>query len=306
MKSKTLVPSKELVEAAKAGGYAVGAFNAVNMETAQAIFAAAEKERSPLIIQVTQTTMAYTEPEDVAAVIFSLAERATIPVAVHLDHGRSFGVIMRFLKMGFSSVMIDGSLQEDGKTPRSYEENVAITRKALEAAKGIGVSVEAEIGRLGQIGLDAGAALTDPDESAQFVKDIEVNGVGIDMLAVGIGTKHGLFKGKPIIRSDRVKELADKLDMPLVMHGGTGVPDEDVRKGIEAGICKVNIDTQIRVAFYNRLLEVIEAKEEEYKAADAADELRKYDIRKIIAPTRDAMTETIAEKMRLFGCAGKA
>jgi fructose-bisphosphate aldolase class II len=103
-----------------------------------------------------------------------------------------------------------------------------------------------------------------------------------------------------------VKELADKLDMPLVMHGGTGVPDEDVRKGIEAGICKVNIDTQIRVAFYNKLLEVIEAKEEEYKAADAAGDLRKYDIRKIIAPTRDAMKEAIAEKMRLFGSAGKA
>ena len=306
MISKVLVPSKKLVEAAKAGGYAVGAFNAVNMETAQAIFEAAEETKSPLIIQVTQTTMSYTEPEELAAIILKRAERATIPVAMHLDHGRSFGVIVRFLKMGFSSVMIDGSLQEDGKTPRSYEENVAITRKALEAAHSIGVSVEAEIGRLGQIGLDAGAALTDPDEAAQFVKDIQVDGVGIDMLAVGIGTKHGLFKGKPIIRSDRVKELADKLDMPLVMHGGTGVPDEDVRKGIEAGICKVNIDTQIRVAFYDKLLEVIAAKEEEYKAADAADELRKYDIRKLIAPTRDAMKETIAEKMRLFGSAGKA
>ena len=306
MISKVLVPSKKLVEAAKAGGYAVGAFNAVNMETAQAIFEAAEETKSPLIIQVTQTTMSYTEPEELAAIILKRAERATIPVAMHLDHGRSFGVVVRFLKMGFSSVMIDGSLQEDGKTPRSYEENVAITKKALEAAYSIGVSVEAEIGRLGQIGLDAGAALTDPDEAAQFVKDIQVDGVGIDMLAVGIGTKHGLFKGKPIIRSDRVKELADKLDMPLVMHGGTGVPDEDVRKGIEAGICKVNIDTQIRVAFYDKLLEVIAAKEEEYRAADAADELRKYDIRKLIAPTRDAMKETIAEKMRLFGSAGKA
>ncbi len=306
MTSKVLVPSKELVEAAKAGGYAVGAFNAVNMESAQAIFAAAEETQSPLIIQVTQTTMAYTEPEELAAIILKRAERATIPVAMHLDHGRSFDVVMRFLNMGFSSIMIDGSLQEDGKTPRSYEENVAITRKALEAAKSLGVSVEAEIGRLGQIGLDAGAALTDPDEAAQFVSDITVDGVGIDMLAVGIGTKHGLFKGKPIIRSDRVKELADKLGMPLVMHGGTGVPDEDVRKGIEAGICKVNIDTQIRVAFYDKLLEVVQAKEEEYKAADAADELRKYDIRKLIAPTRDAMTEAIAEKMQLVGCAGKA
>ena len=306
MRSKMLVPSKELVEAAKAGRYAVGAFNAVNMETAQAIFAAAEKERSPLIIQVTQTTMAYTEPEELAAVILTLAERATIPVALHLDHGRSFGVVMRFLRMGFTSVMIDGSLQEDGKTPRTYEENVAVTRKALEAAHGIGVSVEAEIGRLGQIGEDSGTALTDPDEAAKFVKDIAVDGKSVDMLAVAIGTRHGLFKGKPIIRSDRVKELREKLDMPLVMHGGTGVPDEDVQKAVAAGMCKVNIDTQIRVAFYGALHSVVEERDKEYAAADAAGEPRKYDIRKIIAPTRDAMTEAIAEKMRLFGSAGKA
>jgi len=306
MISKILVPSKELVEAAKAGGYAVGAFNAVNMESVQAIFAAAEQEKSPLIIQVTQTTMAYTEPEELAAIILTRAERATIPVALHLDHGRSFAIILRFLKMGFSSIMIDGSLQEDGKTPRSYEENVAITRKALEAAKSLGVSVEAEIGRLGQIGEDSGTALTDPEEAAKFVNDIAVDDMGIDMLAVGIGTRHGLFKGKPIIRSDRVKELSEKLDMPLVMHGGTGVPDEDVRKAVEAGICKVNIDTQIRVAFYDALRDVMAEKEKEYAEADAKDTPRKYDIRKIIAPTRDAMTEAIAEKMRLFGSAGKA
>jgi fructose-bisphosphate aldolase class II len=306
MRSKMLVPSKELVEAAKAGGYAVGAFNAVNMETAQAIFAAAEKEKSPLIIQVTQTTMAYTEPEELAAVILTLAERATIPVALHLDHGRSFGVVMRFLRMGFTSVMIDGSLQEDGKTPRTYEENVAVTRKVLEAAHGIGVTVEAEIGRLGQIGEDAGTALTDPEEAVKFVKDIAVDGKSVDMLAVAIGTRHGLFKGKPIIRSDRVKELSEKLDMPLVMHGGTGVPDEDVQKAVAAGMCKVNIDTQIRVAFYEALREEVQKKDKEDAAADAAGNPRKYDIRKIIGPTRDAMTEAIAGKMRLFGSAGKA
>ena len=306
MRNRTLVPSKELVEAAKVGGYAVGAFNAVNMESAQAIFAAAEREKSPLIIQVTQTTMAYTEPEELAAVILTLAERADVPVATHLDHGRSFGVVMRFLKMGFSSVMIDGSLQEDGKTPRTYDENVAVTRQVIEAAHSIGVSVEAEIGRLGQIGEDSSVALTDTEEAARFVEDIAIDEAGIDMLAVAIGTRHGLFKGKPIIRSDRVKELSDKLGLPLVMHGGTGVPDEDVRKGIAAGMCKVNIDTQIRVAFYDALSHAVAEKEKEYAAADAAGETRRYDIRKILGPTRDAMTEAIAEKMRLFGSAGKA
>lgn len=306
MRSKMLVPSKELVQDAKARGYAVGAFNAVNMEAAQAIFAAAEREKSPLIIQVTQTTMSYTEPEELTAVILTLAERSSIPVALHLDHGRSFRLVMRFLKIGFTSVMIDGSLQEDGKTSRSYKENVAVTKHVIEAAKALGVSVEAEIGRLGQIGEDSGVALTDVEEAVKFVEDIKFDGTGIDMLAVAIGTRHGLFKGKPIIRSDRVKELSERLDMPLVMHGGTGVPDEDVRKGIEAGICKVNIDTQIRVAFYNAVRDVIMKHEEDYAKADAADEPRKYDIRKILAPARDAMTDAIAEKMRLFGSAGKA
>jgi len=115
-----LMPSKELVTRARKEGYAVGAFNAVNMETAQGIFQAAEEERSPLIIQVTQTTLAYTEPEELIAIIKVLADRATIPVAMHLDHGRSFDVVMRFLRLGMTSVMIDGSLQEDGKTARSY------------------------------------------------------------------------------------------------------------------------------------------------------------------------------------------
>ncbi len=306
MKGKTLVPSSELIQDAVARGYAVGAFNAVNMEAAQAIFAAAERENSPLIIQVTQTTMSYTEPEELAAVIHTLAERTTIPVALHLDHGRSFRVIMRFLKMGFTSVMIDGSLQEDGKTPRSYEENVAVTKQVIEAARSLGVSVEAEIGRLGQIGEDEDVSLTDLDEAAKFVEDVKFDGQGVDILAVAIGTKHGLFKGKPIIRSDRVKELSDSLGLPLVMHGGTGVPDEDVRKSIKAGIRKVNIDTQIRVAFYGAIRDVVMQHEEDYAKADAAGEPRKYDIRKLLAPGRDAMTETIAEKMRLFGCAGKA
>lgn len=302
MRSNMLVSSKELVDAAKAGGYAIGAFNAVNMESVQAIFAAAEKERAPFIIQVTQTTMSYTRAEELTAIIFALAERATVPIALHLDHGRSFGIVMKFLRMGFTSVMIDGSLQEDGKTPRSYEENVEITRKVIEAAHSIGVSVEAEIGRLGQIGEDSITALTDPEEAERFVNDVG----SIDMLAVAIGTRHGLFKGRPIIRSDRVKEIIDRINIPLVMHGGTGVPDEDIRSAIKAGIAKINIDTQIRVAFYEAVRDAVLATEKEHAKADASGDTRKYDIRKILSPGRDAMTEAIAEKMRLFGSSGKA
>ncbi|MGQ9610732.1 MAG: class II fructose-bisphosphate aldolase [bacterium] len=297
-----LVSSKELVDAAKAGGYAIGAFNAVNMESVQAIFAAAEKERAPFIIQVTQTTMSYTRAEELTAIIFALAERATVPIALHLDHGRSFSIVMKFLRMGFTSVMIDGSLQEDGKTPRSYEENVEVTRKVIEAAHSIGVSVEAEIGRLGQIGEDSITALTDPEEAERFVNDVG----SIDMLAVAIGTRHGLFKGRPIIRSDRVKEIIDRINIPLVMHGGTGVPDEDIRSAIKAGIAKINIDTQIRVAFYEAVRDAVLATEKEHAKADASGDTRKYDIRKILSPGRNAMTEAIAEKMRLFGSSGKA
>lgn len=302
MRSKMLVSSKELVDSAKAGGYAVGAFNAVNMESVQAIFSAAEKERAPFIIQVTQTTMSYTRAEELTAIIFALAERSTVPLALHLDHGRSFGIVMKFLRMGFTSVMIDGSLQEDGKTPRTYEENVEVTRKVIEAAHSVGVSVEAEIGRLGQIGEDSQTALTDPEEAERFVRDVG----DIDMLAVAIGTRHGLFKGRPIIRSDRVKEISDRINLPLVMHGGTGVPDEDVQSAIKAGIAKVNIDTQIRVAFYEAVRDAVLATEKEHAKADASGDTRKYDIRKILSPGRDAMTEAIAEKMRLFGSSGKA
>ncbi len=301
-----LVTSKKLVTEAQRGGYAIGAFNAVNMESAQAIFAAAEAKRAPLIIQVTQTTLKYTEPDELAAAIFKLAERTTIPVAVHLDHGRSFDVVMRFLRLGFTSIMIDGSLKEDGKTPRNYEENIEVTRKVVEAAHGLGVSVEAEIGRLGQIGVevldkDIDTTLTNPDEASKFVDE-----TGVDLLAIAIGTKHGLFKGKPIIRHDCIREVRKKVSLPLVMHGGTGVPDEDVQKAIKLGICKVNIDTQIRVAFYEVIRDQVQAHEKEYAEADKTGKTRKYDIRKILAPARDGMQKAIEAKMELFGTAGKA
>lgn len=299
-----LVTSKELVEKAMAGNYAVGAFNAVNMESAQSIFAAAEEERAPLILQITATTLKYTNPEELIAMVKVLIKRATVPVALHLDHGRDYQTVLQFLRFGFSSVMIDGSLQTDGKTPRTYEENIEVTKKATEAAHLLGVTVEGEIGRLGQIGVEITAedeALTLPEEAEKFVKD-----TGVDLLAVGIGTHHGLFKGKPIIRHDRVKEIAKRIKMPLVMHGGTGVPDEDVQKAISLGIRKVNIDTEIRVAFLETMKEEIKKLEEAHKEADGSGGIRKYDIRKILKPCREAGKEAIATKMKLFGSSGKA
>ncbi|MFQ5808773.1 MAG: ketose-bisphosphate aldolase [Armatimonadota bacterium] len=297
-----LVTSGELMKDAMEREYAVGAFNAINLETAQAIMAAAHAENSPLILQVTQTTIAYTDPEPLVACIHDLISKSTIPVALHLDHGRSFEIVMRFLLMRFSSVMMDGSLQPDGNTPRTLEENLEVTRKAVEAAHAVGVSTEGEIGRLGQVSDDESEdVLTDPEEAAQFVE-----ATGVDLLAVAIGTTHGLYKGTPKIYTDRVAEIRDRTNMPLVMHGGTGVPDEDVVAGIKNGIRKVNIDTQMRVAAHDALWKIMNEIEGEYKEADAAGDPRKYDIRRILAPARDAIQEVVAEKMRLFGCAGKA
>lgn len=301
-----LVTSKEILTKADQGGYAVGAFNAVNMETAQAIIWAAEDEYSPLILQITQTTMNYTDPEELAALVFVLVDKAKVPVAVHLDHGRSFDIVMRFLKLGFTSVMIDGSLQPDGKTPRTYEENVEVTKKVVEAAHALGVTVEAELGRLGQIGTeikeaDLESTLTDPEQAREFVKE-----TGVDTLAVAIGTTHGLFRGTPTIVHDRLEKIDKAVDVPLVMHGGTGVPDDAVRRAVELGIRKINIDTLMRVAWYNAIKEFMDKTEKEYAEADATGKLRKYDIRKMLAPAREAVRETVRERIRLFGCAGKA
>ncbi len=300
-----LVTGTELLEKAERGNYAVGAFNAINMETAQAIIGAAEDERSPLILQITQTTMNYTDLEELVALVFELVKKATIPVAVHLDHGRSFDVAMRFLRYGFSSIMIDGSLQPDGKSPRSYEENIAVTKQVVEAAHALGVTVEGEIGRLGQIGTEISAdqeddTLTDPAEAKAFV-----NATGVDYLAVSIGTTHGLYKGTPKIVHDRLEQIDKAVSVPLVMHGGTGVPDDAVIRAVQLGIRKVNIDTQMRVAWFDATREILAKIEREHKQADEAGEVRKYDIRKLLAPARDAVRQTVRERMRVFGCSGK-
>lgn len=295
----TLVTSKELVTKAQAEHYAVGAFNTINMETSQAIVTAGIEENAPLIIQVTQTTLKYTDPEELSAILHILAERAPIPIALHLDHGRTFETAMRFLKFGFTSVMIDGSLQPDGKTPRSFEENVELTRKVVEAAHALGVTVEGEVGTLGQIGISE-TALTDPDQAAEFVEK-----TGVDMLAVAIGTAHGLYRGTPIIDIDRIRAIREKVRVPLVMHGGTGTPDEMIREAIGAGIAKINIDTQVRIAFYESIRDVVRAMERAHEESDRKGEPRKYDIRALLGPAREAMTAAVADRIRVFGTSGR-
>jgi len=292
--------SKEILEKARAGGYGVGAFNVINMESAQALFEAAEKERSPFICQITETTLRYTRPEELVAIVKELAERATLPAALHLDHGRTFETVMQFLRLGMTSVMIDGSLQKDGKTPRTYEENIEVTRKVVEAAHAIGVTVEGEIGRLGQVATGKEDILTDPEEAEKFVKD-----TGVDLLAIAIGTKHGVFKGKPFIAHDRIREVRKRVPAILVMHGGTGVPDEDVQQGIKEGISKINIDTEMRIAFYNSIFATVDEMKKEFEETDKKGEVRSYDVRKMLAPAREGMTAAIRGRMRVFGSSGK-
>jgi len=296
-----VLPSADLVRRARAQGWGVGAFNAVNMESMQAIFGAAEQERSPFILQITQTTLDYTHPEELYAMAQAIAERTAVPFAIHLDHGRTFEAAMRFIRLGATSVMIDGSLQADGKTPRSYQENVAVTRQVVQAAHAVAVSVEAELGLLGQITASETGFLTDPQEACRFVEE-----TGVDLLAVSIGTAHGLYRGTPQLAHDRLREIAAAVPIPLVMHGGTGVPDDDVRQAVQEGIAKINIDTQIRVAFFGALAEQVHRAEQGFAEADGKGEVRKYDIRKLLAPTREAMQQAIAERMRVFGSAGQA
>jgi len=340
----SLVMSQELLAEATKKGYGVGAFNAVNLETAQAILSAAEELKAPLILQFTQTSLAYTKPDaekeghwmevtdELVKLMLALAEKAAVPVAVHLDHGRSEAICKRFLDLGFTSIMIDGSLDEKGKAPRSPEENVAVTKAVVALAHAQGVSVEGEIGLLGQAGEDIPmtpalqARLSDPQETQKLLEETEGEGypgwppgltrpkeaawlvqeTGIDLLAVGIGTTHGLYKGKPFIAQGLVPLLRDATGLPLVMHGGTGVSDEDVIKGVQQGVRKINIDTQMRIAFYSGVNEVMGKLNAEHNKADIAGATRKYDIRNVLKPARQAVKEAVMDRMKVFGCDGKA
>lgn len=284
----SLVTMRELLQEADKGGYAVGAFNANNMEIVQAIIGAAQEENSPVILQASQGAIKYAGIEYIVGVVKTAAEKATVPVALHLDHGTSFEQIVQCVRYGFSSVMIDGS-----KYP--LEENIALVNKVIEVAKkGAGLSVEAELGKIGgtedDISVDEREALmTVPEEAVEFVKRTD-----LDALAIAIGTAHGAYKGVPKLDFDRLKKINSLVDIPLVLHGASGVPDEAITQAISLGICKINIDTQLRQAFVGGVKEALAAKPDE------------IDPRKLLGPAREAMKAIVKEKMRLFGCAGKA
>ena len=238
-----LVTTKQMLLDAQAGNYAVGAFNVENMEMVMAVMEAAEELKSPVIMQTTPSTVKYAGLDFFLANVKAAAERASVPVAMHLDHGSSFELAMQAYRTGYTSIMIDGS-------HGSFEENVAVSKAVADACAPSGIPVEAELGKVGgkEDDLDGGDdnPYTDPAQAVEFVKQ-----TGVTSLAVAIGTAHGVYKGEPKLDLDRLSEIRKVVDIPLVLHGTSGVPDATVTECVNRGICKVNYATDLRIAFSN-------------------------------------------------------
>ena len=277
-----LVSTKDMLRQAQQGAYAVGAFNAENMEMVQAIIAAAEAENAPVMIQTTPGTLKYAGPACFAGMVSRLARDAKVPVALHLDHGNSFELAEECAREGYTSLMIDGS-----KLP--YEENIALTCRVVAMAGDL--SVEAELGTVGgkEDGMEAKPQYTDPDEAADFVSR-----TGISSFAVAIGTAHGVYKGEPKLDLERLAEVHGKVDIPLVLHGTSGVPEDQVRACIARGICKVNYATELRQVFTAAVRKAL------------ADLPETFDPKKYLAEGRKAVQERVRELILLLGSSGKA
>lgn len=277
-----LVNSRELLHDARQNGYAVGAFNVENMEMMQAAIRAAEEENVPIILQTTPSTVKYGGTALFASMARALAEKSPARIAIHLDHGDSFALCARAAGDGYTSVMIDGSALP-------IEENIALARKVVEMASALSGApcVEAELGRLGgkEDALEVAPgqdAHTDPEEAARFAAE-----TGVDSLAVAIGTAHGFYHGKPELNFERLAQLRDAVPIPLVLHGSSGVPDEDIRKAVSLGVCKVNFATELRAAYTRATRDCL--------GADASI----YDPKKFGALGRDAVTELVRHRIRV-------
>lgn len=285
-----LVSMKEMLEKGKENGYAVGQFNLNNMEYAQAILQAAEEEKSPVILGVSEGAGKYMGGfKVVVSMVKALMEEygTTVPVAIHLDHGSSFEKCAQAIQAGFTSVMIDAS-------SLPLDENIAVTKKVVELAHINGVSVEAELGRVGGqeddlIVDDAEAAYAIPSECERLVKETNV-----DCFAPALGSVHGPYKGEPNLGFDRMEEVMELTNIPLVLHGGTGIPTKDIKRAISLGSAKINVNTENQIAQAKKIREVL------------AEQPEQYDPRKYMGPGREAIKETVMGKMREFGSARQA
>jgi len=308
-----LVNTKKMFEMAYKGGYAIGAFNVNNMEITQGIINAVAEEKAPLILQVSRGARSYANISYLKAIInVAIEENPDIPIAMHLDHGDNFETCKQFVDDGFTSVMIDASKQP-------FEENIKVTQQVVEYAHKNGVVVEAELGQLGGIEEDVVGVddvrkhLADPDQAVEFVEK-----TGCDSLAVACGTSHGAykFKSEPKLAFDVIQEIGERLPgFPLVMHGSSsvlaefkdlinkyggdmpdamGVPEEAISKAAKMAICKVNIDTDLRMALTAKIRQVFAEKPSE------------FDPRKYLGPGREAIKDMVKHKLHVLGCAGKA
>jgi len=327
-----LIPLRPLLDFAAEKGFGVCALNVNNMEQIQAIMEAARATQSPVIVQASRGARKYTNDIFLKQLILAAVELyPEIPVVMHQDHGNSAETCISAMKNGFTSVMMDGSLEADGKTPSSYEYNVAVTRHVVDVAHAIGVSVEGELGCIGSLEKLGGEAedehgatgrltleqlLTDPDQAVDFVER-----TGVDALAVAIGTSHGAYKftkkpTKDVLAIDRIIEIHEKLpNCHLVMHGSSsvpkelidiinqyggnipetyGVPIEEIQRGIKAGVRKINVDTDNRLAMTGAVRKVL------------TETPAEFDLRAYMKPARAAMQKVCEERMRQFGQAGYA
>lgn len=277
-----LVTSREMLMKAQAGRYAVGAFNVENMEMAQAVIAAAQAERAPVMVQTTAGTLKYAPPAVYAGIVKALAQAADVPVALHMDHGSSAELAEACREAGYTSLMIDGSLLP-------FEENIALTKRVVALAGGL--PVEAELGTLGgkEDAHEADTNYTDPGQARDFVSR-----TGIFSLAVSIGTAHGLYKGEPHIDLARLAQIRALVDAPLVLHGGTGVPDAIVRESIGLGICKVNFATDLRITFSAAARQAL------------LDKPEAFDPKGYLGAARGAVQQKVQALIRLCGSNGRA
>ena len=279
-----LATSKKMLLDAQKGGYAVGAFNAENMEMVLAIIEAATELNAPVMIQTTPSTVKYASLAVYAANVRAAAETAPVPVCVHLDHGNSYDLAIGALEAGYTSVMIDGSHE-------SFEDNIALTCRVVEKAAARGIPVEAELGTVGgkEDDLEAADGCTLPAEAAEFVKR-----TGVDSLAVAIGTAHGVYKSTPKLDVPRLAEIRKVVDVPLVLHGASGLTDESIRDCVREGICKVNFATELRIAYTAAVREVLNADE------------KVFDPKVSGKAARAKVKELVKNRMTVCGCNGKA
>ena len=283
-----LVSSKELLDKAKKGGYAVGAFNAPTLEVIKAILEAAKEKKSPIIIETSEGEINFIKPEVVARIVKTLAEESEIPVALHLDHGQSLEMIKKAIEAGYTSVHIDGS-----NLP--FEENVKITKEVVNYAHRKRIPVEGELGHIlghsekhhGKI--DAGKLdLTDPNQAEEFVKK-----TGIDFLAPSVGNSHGIYMDEPQLDFNRLKAISE-IGIPISLHGGSGIPKGQIKKAISLGVAKINVNTELRVAYSEGLREELSEK---------PDEIVPY---KFLPKVISRVKNVVKEKIEMFGSKDKA